>query len=256
MFGCHGKDFWPGDRPFARGLAAVSCSAYNAATVEKRYGLRPEIIYNGVDVELFSPRPVSAALRAQLAGTEKLVVLWVGRQVRWKGAQYLLRALALLRERGYPVKVLLAGDGPYRPDLEGLAHRLGVAEHTLFLGSIPNSQLPDYYALADVVVGTSFANETFGIALCEAAACERPVVASDFGGFREVVQPGETGLLYPPQDAPALAACLEALLQDPARRVALGRAGRRAVVARFSWPCVAERVYRQYQLLLNTTSQT
>lgn len=250
VFGCHGKDFFPLDRLFTRKIAAaVSCSHYNAATVAARYGLRPDVVYNGIDVELFGPRPVRPELRAKFAAPHEFVVMQVGRQVRWKGAQYLIKAVACLRERGVPVKALLAGDGPYQPDLKKLAAKLGVAEAVCFLGNVPNPQLPDYYAVADVVVGTSFANETFGIALCEAAACERPIVASAFGGFREVVRDGETGLLYHPQDANELAACLQDLLSDPARRAALGRAGRSFVVENFTWPLVAQRVYEQYQRL-------
>jgi glycosyltransferase involved in cell wall biosynthesis len=250
LFGCHGKDFFPGDRLLARQLPAVSCSHYNATTVEEHYGLRPEVVYNGIDVELFSPRPVRPELRARYAGPEEFIVTLVGRQVRWKGIQYLIEALAILRQKPLPVKLLLAGDGPYRRDLEKLAQELGVAEAVYFLGNVPNRDLPDYYALSDIVTGTSFANETFGIALCEAAACEKPIVASDFGGFREVVRDGATGYLYPPQDASALAERLEQLLRDPARREAFGQAGRRFVVENFTWAHVAERVYTTYRHIL------
>src|SRR3712207_3058174 len=111
--------------------------------------------------------------------------------------------------------------------------------------------MPDLYACSDLVLGTSFVNETFGISLCEALACERPVIASDFGGFREVVRHGETGLLVPPEDSSALAAAIDSLLADPARRHALARAGRQDVVARFSWPAVVERVIAAYTAALN-----
>ncbi|HEX2911347.1 MAG TPA: glycosyltransferase family 4 protein [Chloroflexia bacterium] len=251
LFGCHGKDFFPFDRLFARKVTeAVSCSHYNAHIVAQHYGVQPEVVYNGIDVELFAPRPVKPELRAQFAAPEEFIIMQVGRQVRWKGAQYLLHALALLQQRGVPVKAILAGDGPYRKDLEALSHRLGVAEITHFTGNLPNRDLPDYYALADVVVGTSFANETFGIALCEAAACEKPVVASNFGGFREVIKEGETGYLYQPQDAAELADKLESLLKDAATRERLGKTGRRYVVENFTWPCVAERVYNEYRRIL------
>ena len=251
LFGCHGKDFFPGDKLFSGKLPAVSCSRYNAGIVEAHFGIKPVVIYNGIDTELFSPRPVKPELRNALAAPEEFVIMQVGRQVRWKGAQYLIQALGLLQAKDLPVKLLLAGDGPYRKELEAQAHRCGVAESVLFLGNVPNRDLPDYYALADVVVGTSFANETFGIALCEASACERPIVASDFGGFREVVVAEETGLFYHPQDARELAAQLERLLLDPTCRRQMGQAGRRYVVENFGWPAVARRVHTEYQALLN-----
>jgi D-inositol-3-phosphate glycosyltransferase len=251
LFGCHGKDFFPADRLFAGNLPAVSCSHYNAEIVKTHFGIDPVVIYNGIDTTLFSPRPARPELRASLAAPEEFIVMQVGRQVRWKGAQYLIQALALLHARDIPVKVLLAGDGPYRKELEAQAHRSGVAESVVFLGNVPNQDLPDYYALSDVVVGTSFANETFGIALCEASACERPIVASDFGGFREVVVDKQTGLFYHPQDPQELADQVECLLLDAHCLQKMGQAGRRFVVDNFGWPAVARRVYQQYRNLLH-----
>lgn len=253
LFGCHGKDFFLGDKFWARGVkAAVSCSHYNAETVRQHYGVLPEVVYNGIDIDFFSPRLPNPALRAKFAAPEEFLLMQVGRQVRWKGVQYFIEAVALLKERGLPVRAILAGDGPYRKTLEKIAAKYNVTDRITFLGNVPNRDLPDYYACVDIVVGTSFANETFGISLCEAAACERPIVASDFGGFREVVQEGKTGYLYPPQDALELANRLELLLSDAEKRLAFGKAGREFVAANFTWPQVAERVYIQYKMLKNS----
>ncbi len=251
LFGCHGKDFFPFDRLFSRGIdGAVSCSRFNAETIQEHYNLWPEVVYNGIDAELFSPREPNLYLRSKFSPGGECLLLFVGRLVRWKGTQYLIEAIAKLNQRGLRTRVLIAGEGTYRSELETLAKKLGVEEQVTFLGNITNKNLPDYYALADVVVGTSFANETFGIALCEAAACERPVVASDFGGFKEVVREGKTGFFYPPQDAARLAEKLELLLRDPALRQKMGRTGRNFVLANFTWDRVAERVYTKYLKLL------
>lgn len=251
LFGCHGKDFFPADRFFSRKVdGAVSCSNFNAETVQEHYGILPVVVNNGIDAEYFSPRPVKPELRAKFAPNGECVLMFVGRLVRWKGAQYLIEALPLLNEKGLKARAVIAGEGTYRPELEALAARIKVAEQVLFLGNVPNQALPDYYAAADIIVGTSFANETFGIALCEAAACERPIVASEFGGFKEVVRDGETGLLYRPQDAADLAEKLEILLRDPALREKMGRAGRAFVLENFTWEHVAERVHEEYLRLL------
>jgi len=243
VFGCHGEDFFPGDRLFGkRADIAVSCSAFNADTVERHYGLRPRVVFNGYDAELFAPRGPDPALRQQLAPGGEHVVLYAGRLIPWKGVQYAVAALAEV-----PGTVLVvAGDGHYRPTLEAAARAAGLAERVRFLGPVPHEELPRLLAVSDVLVATSFASETFGIALVEAQACGVPVVASRFGGFPEVVQDGVTGLLVPPQDPAALAGALREVLADPARRSRMGAAGRRWVAEQFHWERVAERVLEAY----------
>ncbi len=263
LFGCHGKDFWLGDRLFTGAVqASVSCSAYNAAQVHARYGLHPTVIYNGVDTTLFQPglsrqpaagsaistkTPDAGEMQHTEGSTRNAdcrppthIVLFAGRLVRWKGVEYLIEALPLLRTAG--VVAWIAGEGPYQPELEALTARLGVTERVRFLGQVPTADLPALYAQAAVVVGTSFVNETFGIALAEAMACGRPVVASRFGGFPEVVADGETGLLTRPQDPADLAAHLDTLLNDPARAAAMGAAGLARVRRLFTWDAVVDRL--------------
>jgi len=244
VFGCHGEDFYPGDRLLGkRADIAVSCSAFNAATVEAHYGIRPRVIFNGYDAERFFPREPDLALRQELAPAGEEVIFYAGRLIPWKGVQYAIAALAEV-----PGAVLVvAGDGHYRPTLEEAVQAAGLADRVRFLGRVPHEDLPRLLAVSDVLVATSFASETFGIALVEAQACGVPVVASRFGGFPEVVKDGETGLLVPPQDPSALAAALRALLSDPARRQRMGEAGRRWVAEQFHWERVTERVLDAYR---------
>lgn len=246
IFGCHGKDFFPGDRLFLPAVdATVSCSAYNAGQIEAHYGLRPEVIYNGTDVERFTPGPPEPDLRARWSPDGAPVLLIASRLVRWKGAEYAVQALARLPSSSAP-RLVIAGAGPYRPELEALVRRLGVAGRVRFEGALPAERMGAAYRSADLVLGTSFVNETFGITLCEAMACARPIIASDFGGFREVVADGETGRLVPPQDPDALAAAVADLLADPARMAAWGAAGRARVERLFAWPVVAAHVRAVY----------
>lgn len=251
VFGCHGRDFFPGDRLWTGAVdVTVSCSATNAAEIAAHYGLTPRVIYNGIDLDRFAPRPPDPALVARLTGgVVRPVLLCAGRLVRWKGFEYAIEALARMRTQPAPVLVI-AGDGPYRAALARLAAARGVSERVVWLGAWPYVAMPDLYAAAAIVVGTSFVNETFGISLCEALASERPVVASDFGGFREVVRHGKTGLLTPPQDPDALARALDDLLADPVRQRVFGLAGRRDVAARFSWDAVVTRVLDAYAIAL------
>jgi D-inositol-3-phosphate glycosyltransferase len=251
VFGCHGKDFWPGDRFFTRFVdTAVSCSRYNAETIREHFHILPRVIYNGFDTDLFVPQPPDPQLIARYGDC---IIFYLGRLVKWKGAQYAIEALALANGADDPLSaahLVIGADGPYRPELETLAARLGVARRVSFVGNIPHTEVPRYIAAARVVVGTSFANETFGMALCEASACARPIVASNFGGFPEVVQDGVTGLLYPPQDAIALADALRRVFADPAAAQQMGEVGRAYVLSHFTWAAVADGVLAAYASVL------
>jgi glycosyltransferase involved in cell wall biosynthesis len=130
-----------------------------------------------------------------------------------------------------------------------MASKLGVSDRVLFLGKVEQDDLAALYRSCAMLVATSFVNETFGMALCEAMACGTPVVASNFGGFKEVVEYGVTGLLARPQDPLDLAEKVNTLLGDPQRARAMGEAGRERVLANFSWKAVADRLEEVYRCL-------
>lgn len=244
ILGCHGEDFYRGDRALAARVdAAVSCSRFNAETIRWRYGFTPQVVFNGIDTGLFRPAAPDLGLRGRLgiAGPAPLL-LFVGRLQPWKGVETAIRALGELPG----AHLLVAGDGEDRPRLAGIAAELGLAGRAHFLGSLDRRALPQLYSSADLLLATSHASETFGIGPVEAQACGLPVVASRFGGFPEVVDEGRTGLLVPPRDPAALAAAVRGLLDDPARRAAMAAAGP-AWAAQFAWPAVADRVEAAYR---------
>jgi glycosyltransferase involved in cell wall biosynthesis len=129
------------------------------------------------------------------------------------------------------VHLAVIGDGECRPQLEAEAQRLGVAERVHFTGWWPD--VPGAFADLDVVLLTS-RNEGTPVALIEAGAAGRPVVATRVGGVPLVVEDGATGHLAPAGDVPGLATLTERLLGNPDARRAMGAAGRRRAVERFS----------------------
>jgi len=139
-------------------------------------------------------------------------VVSIGRLSPIKQTGDLLAAVALLRGRGRDVRVALAGDGPLRPDLEAAAASLGIGDLIHFLGHV--ERIEDVYASARLYALTS-SYEGLPIALLDAMAAGLPVVSSAVGEIPGVVDSGRNGLLYEPGDVPALAACLERLLDDP-----------------------------------------
>ncbi|MHB8516641.1 MAG: glycosyltransferase, partial [Dehalococcoidia bacterium] len=147
---------------------------------------------------------------------------------------HLLRAVAVLGARGVTVELVLAGDGPSRRELEGLAADLGIAERVAFLGEVAHDDVPAVLQGLDVFAMPS-TWEGFGVSAIEASAMELPVVASDIHGIPDVVVDGETGILVPARDVDAIASAISRLAGDPALRRAMGAAGRAFVERNYRW---------------------
>jgi glycosyltransferase involved in cell wall biosynthesis len=189
---------------------------------------RVVVIPNHVDTNRFAPGVATAR--------EPGAVGFVGRLAREKNVAALLHALA-----GLPgTRLVVAGDGPLRADLEDLAHRLGVKAE--FLGAIPNAELPALLARVSVFALPSL-YEWAPKSLLEAMAAGVPVVAADVPGIRDVVRHGESGWLTA-TDAGALRASLERVLGDATLRARLADAARRHVVQHHSTERVVEQERR------------
>ena len=198
---------------------------------------------SGVDCNHFRPLPDPDAATVTVA--------LVSRMLRDKGVLDAAASIRLLRGRGLPVELLLAG--PTDPDNRGsltpeslisLTNDPGIA----WLG--PIADVRAVWRRAAIAVLPSTYGEGLPKALLEAAACARPVVASDVPGCREVVCPGETGLLVPPRDIYGLAAAIAALAGDPMRRQAMGRAARELVEREFDEGTVARETLAVYDAAL------
>jgi len=175
---------------------------------------RVERIYNGIDLELFSP---SVEPRAE---TGTVVVGCAARLVHGKGIDDLLAAFALLR--GVDVALRIAGDGPERGALEQLADRLGLGGKAEFLGRIP--AMPEFWRSLDLAVVPSSHYESFSMATLEAMATGLPVVATDTGGIPEVL--GGTGTIVSRGKAADLANAIRRYASDPELRRRDGAAAR------------------------------
>ncbi|MBI3088223.1 MAG: glycosyltransferase [Candidatus Omnitrophica bacterium] len=233
----------------ARRLIAVSEPVRDALV--ERFGLpasRICVIPNGVDLVRCSPATESERAQARLAlglPQETLAILTVGRLIPEKNHAALIAACGLMRER-HPVRLLIAGDGPLRAELESLVARLELTDYVSLLGT--RSDVPRLLQAADLFVLPSI-REGLPVALLEAMASAVPVVASDIPQHRTIVQAGSTGWLVPPQDEGGLAEAALSVARDPIAARAVGQRGRSYVVEHFSSETLARRLQALYDEL-------
>ena len=184
----------------------------------------------GIDLERYRPMDRAAARRELgLDGRHALGIVATLRD--WKGHDYLLDAWARLAPRFPDWQLLVIGEGPQRARLEARVAAEGFAPSVRFVGNRDN--VPVWLNSLDLFTLPSYGDEGVPQAIMQAMACGLAVVATPVGAIEEAVRRGLTGLIVPPRDAAALAAALGALMEDPPRRAAMGKAGREYAVAHF-----------------------
>ena len=196
------------------------------------------VVHNGV--------PITPA-RPPLPGDAVPTIAYAGRLIPKKGVGVLLRAVAQLAG---DVRLLIAGDGPQRRELEKLATTLGIAGRTTFLGHLTPDDLIEAFAGAWVQAAPSTWEEPFGLVGAEGMMRGTAVVTTDSGGLSEQVEPGVTGLTTPAGDVDALAAALREILTDREKAERMGAAGRERALAHFTEQRNVERFEEIYRELL------
>ncbi len=211
---------------------------------------RIEVVPPGVDHAFFSTGSRRGARQALGLGDEP-VLLFVGRIQPLKGADVAVETLARLQPRGgqLPRLLLVGGSSGLEGDVEvAKLHRLiaeyGLTERVTMVSPQPHHMLSTYYRAADLALVPS-RSESFGLVALEAAACGVPVVASDVGGLRTLVDHGRTGLRVPGRDPADYAAAVEQILGD---QIFASRLSARAVEAAssYTWTSMAARLRRVY----------
>ncbi|ACK70366.1 glycosyl transferase group 1 [Gloeothece citriformis PCC 7424] len=211
------------------------------------------VIPCGTNVQHFASTERHSAREKLGFAPDAKVILYVGRFDPRKGIETLVRAVGRSEVR-HPenLKLIIVGgsrpghkDGRERDRIESIVKELGLEEITIFPGQISQSELPNYYAAADVCVIPSH-YEPFGLVAIEAMASGIPVIASDVGGLKYTVVSQETGLLVEPKNEVAFADGINQILSDPSWAKTLGKAGQKRVLSYFSWDGVAEQLDQLY----------
>jgi len=143
------------------------------------------------------------------------------------------------------------GGGSQDAFLKKLCADLGITSHVAFTGMIPYDEVVRYHNMIDIYVAVSvYQSESFGVAIIESSACEKPVVVSNMGGLPEVVDDGVTGFVVPARDPDATAAAIERLVLDKKLRAKMGTAGRRRVMELYDWKVNVDQMVSIYDDVL------
>ena len=226
----------------------VTVSKYSAGKVVQYYGVdkaKIRVVPNGVDTQIFKPAQACETVKRQIGLNSKLCVLFVGRLIPRKGLNFLIEAAEQIVKEHHQTLFLIVGNGPLKNHLASHVEKLNLSDNFVFIGDAHETLLPTLYNCADVFVLPSI-QEGQGIALLEAQATAKPVVAFDVGGVREAVLDKETGLLTKP-NSNELANAIMKLLASWSLREQMGSKGRKFVVDNFSWDACAQKMLQVYR---------
>lgn len=233
---------------------AVICLSQGLKTRLLEQGVpadRLHLIYGAIDLAPFAVPPDGkevGALRCQWgAQPGETLVGCVGRLVEGKGQATLLQALSLCRGEAQSLRLILVGTGPLQSALQAQAKNLGIADRVHFAGFCRD--VPQALAALDIVVVPSTAMELLPLALMEAMASARPVLATRVGGIIEIVDEARMGCLLPPGDAVALAVALRLLAASAEMRSRLGKAAAVRAQSRFALPRMLSETEHLYERL-------
>jgi glycosyltransferase involved in cell wall biosynthesis len=203
------------------------------------------IVPNGVDPQKFRPAEGCERVKRSIGIDKKQCVLFVGRLIPRKGLPFLIEAAKRIVKERSETAFVIVGNGPLRNHLSAYLEKVHLSGNFVFLGDVNENVLPMIYNCADVFAFPSI-QEGQGIALLEAQASAKPVVAFNVGGVSEAVLDKETGLLVKP-DSHELADAILKLLDNESLRVNMGRKGREFVCNNLSWDICAQRMLQIYR---------
>ena len=252
----------------ARGRPVIANSEFIHRHILERHSISPDqvvTIPRGADINVFAEERVGNERSIKLMETwgmiedPRSIVLMPGRLTRWKGGESMIDAAAKLKEmRPADFCVVFVGDDEgsgFAQTLEKRIDATGTGDVVRMVGSCQD--MAAAYKLASVVVSASIEPEAFGRVVVEAQAMGRPVIATSHGGACETVAHGESGWLYPPGDATALATTIhQALEMDPSGRAHMGMAGRARVHTSYTVSAMQRATLAVYEQVAGRTFQS
>ncbi len=203
----------------------------------------------GIDTERFKPREVDS-----LFAKDNVVIGTVKGLEYQYGVEYLLRAFKIVKDDNpnLPLKLLIVGGGSYEKQLRELAFTLNISDDINFTGFVKYSEVQNYHNMLDIYVALStIDDESFGVAILESGASEKPVIVSRTGGLTEVVVDKLTGLVVPSKNPEKAAEAIEYLIKNKSERIKMGKAARERILMKYDFRKNLEDMISIYNDTLN-----
>ncbi len=225
-----------------RATHIISSSDFVRGTLLSKYQNKTTTITPGVDLKRFSVKRVKAGIPLLFVGS-------LNKAERYKGLEFLIDAIALLRARGKDVELVVAGDGSFRSWYEEFAKTLGVTDLVKFMGRKQGDELVQLYQECTLYVHPS-TFDSCPLTVLEAMACGKPVLGSRASGIPFMIEEGVDGMLADPASPSSLAEHIENLLDNPSRLQRIGRAAREKVERKHDWKLIAARTDTLFRKIL------
>lgn len=208
------------------------------------------VIYNGVDIEKFSPKIPGDSIRETYSLGDSQLILTVGGDILLKGTIFALYALSEIVKVLPKVKLIVIGvNGKNKERLVLIIKNLGIQNNVVLIDRIPNYKMPNYYSSSDIVVLPSL-SENFPVVALEAMSSGKPVVASKVGGIPELVNNNENGILVSPGNVEQIVQALLRLLENQSLRNRMGELGRKTVEEKFDWKKISQLYLNEFESLM------
>ena len=239
----------------AAGVTVVSRALTSAVDSIAGKQVNAEVIPMGVNSSKFCPDKRDDLIRIR-HGIEGPFLLFVGRLTEVKGLEFLIDAIPLILHKFSDLRLIVIGNGEQERELRTQATERGLDSHVYFLGSLPNSELPAYYATADVFIGPSIrvtggVTEGFGLTFVEAAMSGCPVIGTMTGGIGEIIKDNETGFLVPERDSVSLAEKITYILTHDMEIQRIKEDAMARCLKKYDWKVIANRYEKFFIQCIN-----
>ncbi|MCX7998714.1 MAG: glycosyltransferase family 4 protein [Leptospiraceae bacterium] len=232
----------------AKKIIVTQYEYINRSTFLKKYANSHKIrvIPNGVDTQKFKP------MRVERRHNTLFFLSVLDKFHRYKGLDYLIESLKLVKKEIKDLKLLVGGSGELLNYYKDLVRSLGLHKTVEFLGYIPEEKLVEYYNTCKVFVlpSTSSEQEGFGMVLLEALSCGTPVICTEISGIARDLRKYLAGIVVPQRDSKALAEAIIKMLKDDDLAIKMGKNGRKMIEEKYTWERVAKLTERVYEEVL------